>query len=350
MDRKLIGFILRKEKKDMFIKNSESITRGKQLLSDPDILNLFKKKYDLIHAMREYLYNCGAIEVEVAYMNKYREGAPVYQYETIDPVTNERFFLRHSPENFLRRVVQPFHHIYEIGKNFRVETEDKFRANEYMVLEHKSVEHSYHEGIDMMANMVKYAIEKTFGSLNTGIVDFSKLSIVTFDDMMKRHMGFSMYDPDYKAKALEALAPYELPISNEKYDWEVFELILKYFIEANISDPTIVIDYPIALQHISVADYDRGISERFTMVINSVEVCDGGVKFDNSQDYKAVFEENQDYSKHYLNIDDFEVSPEFYEDVDFIHEKMFGYGLGIDRLFAVSVGRSIHDVILFPHR
>jgi lysyl-tRNA synthetase class 2 len=342
--------MLAREIKDMFSKDSSSVARGKQLLSDPNTLSLFKKKFALIHAIRDYLYSCGAIEVEVAYMNKYREGAPLHQYETTDPVTKERFFLRHSPENFLRRVVQPFRHIYEIGKNFRVETEDAFRANEYIVLEHKSVEHTYRAGIDMMANMVKYAVNEAFGSLNTGVVDFSKLSIVTFDDMMKRHMGFSMYDPDYKTKALIALAPYELPISSEKYDWEVFELILKYFIEANINDPTIVIDYPIALQHISVADYDRVISERFTMVINTVEVCDGGVKFDNAKEYEVVFEENADYAKRYMDISDFEVSPEFYEDVDFTHEKMFGYGLGIDRLFAVCVGKNIHDIILFPHR
>lgn len=334
----------------MFVKDPRSAARGKQLLSDANMLEIFKKKYEFIHAIRDYLYNCGAIEVEVAYMNKYREGAPLLQYETLDPITKERFFLRHSPENFLRRVVQPFRHVYEIGKNFRVENEDPFRANEYIVLEHKSVEHTYLEGIAMMAEMVQYAVKQTFGSLNTGVVDFSKISIVTFDDMMKKHMGFSMYDPDYKKKALSALASYELPLSEEQYDWEVFELILKYFIEANISDPTIVINYPIPLQHISVVDNDKRIAERFTMVINTVEVCDGGVKFDNPAEYKAVFDENADYAKRYLGIEDFEMSPEFYEDIDYIHERMFGYGLGIDRLFAVCVGKNIHDIILFPHR
>ena len=334
----------------MFTKDAASATRGKQLLMDADTLDMFKKKYTFIHAIREYLYNCGAIEVEVAYMNKYREGAPLYQYETIDPLTQERFFLRHSPENYLRRIVQPFRHVYEIGKDFRVEEEAAFRANEFTVLEHKSVEHNYREGIDMVVNMIRYAVEKTFGSLDTGVVDFSKLAIVSFDDMMKKYMGFSMFDPNYKEKALAMLEPFELPISEEKYDWEVFDLILKYFIEANISTPTVVIDYPISLQHISVVDNKKKTAERFTMVINTVEICDGGVKFDNAAEYKAVFDENTDYSKRYLKIPDFEVSPEFYEDIDYVHERMFGYGLGIDRLFAVCVGKNIHDVILFPHR
>lgn len=334
----------------MYKKDEESRTRGKQLLQNHTILELFKKKYEMIHAIREYLYTCGAMEVEVAYLNKYREGAPLYQYETSDPITGERFFLRHSPENFLRRIVQPFHHVYEIGKNFRVEIEDDFRANEYTVLEHKSVDHTYMEGINMLVNMVKYTVEKTFGSLNTGVVDFNKLTIVTFDEMMKKHMGFGMSDPNFKNLALEALKPYELPVSKEKYDWEIYELIMKYFIEANIKDPTIVIDYPVALQHISVVNKKRNVAERFTMVINGVEVCDGGVKFDNAAEYRTVFEENEDYAKCYMNFEDFEISPDFYEDVEFSNMKMFGYGMGIDRLFAECVGKNIHDVILFPFR
>lgn len=334
----------------MYIKNEESRARGKQLLQKNDMLELFKKKYEMLHAIREYLYACGAIEVEVAYLNKYREGAPLSQYETRDPITGERFFLRHSPENFLRRIVQPFRHVYEIGKNFRVEIEDDFRANEYIVLEHKSVDHTYMEGINMMVNMVKYAVEKTFGSLNTGIVDFNKLTIVTFDEMMRKYMGFGMLDSNFKELALNALEPYELPVSEEKYEWEIYELILKYFIEANIEYPTVVIDYPKALQHISVVNEQRGIAERFTMVINGVEVCDGGVKFDNAAEYREVFDENKDYAKRYMNIEDFEMSPEFYEDIEFGHMKMFGYGMGIDRLFAVCVGKNIHDVILFPFR
>lgn len=334
----------------MYKKNPNAKTRGKQLLTDESTLDLFRKKFIFIRAVREFLHNCGVLEVEAPYLNIYREGAPLLQYETDDPVTGERFFLRHSPENFLRRIVQPFRQVYEMGKNFRIEKESDFRANEYILLEHWSAEHSYLDGVDMLKALLLYAVSTTFGSLNTGFVDFNKLSVVPFDEVMTKHLGFSMYDPDCAKKALVALKHYELPVSKEKYEWEIFELVLKHFVEANIKDPTIVIDFPVPLQHISVVDYEKQISQRLTLVIDGVEVSDGGIRFDNASDYRAVFDENADFARRYMELSDFAVSPEFYEDIDFVHEKVFVYGVGIDRLFALCVGKNIHDVILFPHR
>lgn len=334
----------------MYIKDEKSKLRGTQLLHDESILSMFKMKFNLIYYLREYLHSIGSIEVEVPYMNKYREGAPLVQYETVDPITNERFFLRHSPENFLRRVGQPFRNIYEIGKNFRVEYEDDFRANEYIVLEHKSVEHSYHQGVELVIALLKYSIQKTFGSLNTGIVNFQNLSVVSFDDLMQKNLGFSMHDPNAPELALKALEGIEEPVSEEKYEWEIYELVMKYFIEKKIEEPTIVVDFPVALQHTAVIDKEKHTSKRFSLIIKGVEVCDGGVKFDNSDEYRAVFKENEDFAKRYMGFEDFEVSPDFYTDIDSGHMEMFSFGLGIDRLFALCVGKNIHDVILFPFR
>lgn len=334
----------------MYHKDEKSKYRGTQLLEDESVRDMFKKKFDLIHHLREYMYSVGSIEVEVPYMNKYREGAPLVQYETIDPITKERFFLRHSPENFLRRIGQPFRNIYEIGKNFRVEYEDDFRANEYLVLEHKSVEHSYQQGVELVIELLKYITVNTFGSLNTGFIDFQNLNVVTFDDLMRHHLGFSMHDPNASELALKALEDIEQPLSKEKYDWEIYELVMKYFIEKRIDQPTIVIDFPVALQHTAVIDKDRKIAKRFSLIVKGIEVCDGGVKFDNSDEYRAVFEENEDFARRYMGFEDFEVSPEFYVDIDSGHMEMFSFGLGIDRLFALCVGKNIHDVILFPFR
>lgn len=334
----------------MYIKDKKANLRGMQLLNDEAVLKMFKMKFDMIHHFREYLYSVGSIEVEVPYMNRYREGAPVVQYETIDPITNERFFLRHSPENFLRRIGQPFHNVYEIGKNFRVEYEDDFTANEYMVLEHKSVDYSYQQGIDLLIDLLKYVITNTFGSLNTGEIDFNNLTVITFDEIMKKNLGFSMHDHDAYNLALKALEEIEQPISAEKYEWEIYELVMKHFIEKKIKEPTIVVDFPVALQHTSVIDKEKHTSKRFSLIIKGVEVCDGGVKFDNAAEYKAVFEENEDYARRYMDITDFKVSPEFYTDVESGHMEMFSFGLGIDRLFALCVGKNIHDVILFPFR
>ena len=159
-----------------------------------------------------------------------------------------------------------------------------------------------------------------------------------------------MHDPNASKLALKALEGIEEPLSKEKYDWEIYELVMKYFIEKKIEEPTIVTDFPVALQHTAVIDREKQISKRFSLIIKGIEVCDGGIKFDNSDEYRAVFEENEDFARRYMGFEHFEVSPEFYTDVDNGHMEMFSFGLGIDRLFALCVGKNIHDVILFPFR
>ena len=138
-----------------------------------------------------------AIEIEIPYLNAYREGAPIGQYQTIDPVTNERLFLRHSPENHLRRIVHPFRHVFEIGKNFRIEREDEFHANEFLVLEEKSAEHGYIDGMNMVVKLVQTAILSTFGSLNTGHVDVSFFQFIEFETLLNEFTGLSLNE-EYK--------------------------------------------------------------------------------------------------------------------------------------------------------
>lgn len=57
---------------------------------------MFKWKFTMLHSIREFLFLSGAIEVDVPYMNRYREGAPLEQFETTNPVSKGRYLLRHS--------------------------------------------------------------------------------------------------------------------------------------------------------------------------------------------------------------------------------------------------------------
>ena len=332
----------------MYLGNGEDCSRGKQLLENSALLEMFKRKFVVIHYIREYMYNVGAVEVEVPYLNKYREGAPLGQFQTIDPVTNERLFLRHSPENYLRRVAPALEHIYELGKNFRIEEEDDYHANEFLVLEDKSTLHDYESGMAMLVELIKYALVKVYGDCKTDYFDMRALKYVKFDDLFLLNCGFRLDDPLFKEKCINLLKDYELPLSKELYDWEILELIQSHLIERNIVEPTIIIDYPQPLQHFSPYNKKRNSYERFSLIINGVEVCDGGMKFDNVEEYRAVLEENEDYARRYLGMSDFIVSPFMYSDVECSKANVFSFGLGIDRLFAICEGKKIHDVILFP--
>ena len=84
------------------------------------------------------------------FLQRTREGAPVDQWSTINPVTGELWFLRHCMEDHLRRLTPTFPRVFEIGKAVRAEKRSAFHATEFLVLELVFRHVSYADGLDLI--------------------------------------------------------------------------------------------------------------------------------------------------------------------------------------------------------
>ncbi len=127
---------------------------------------------------------------------------------------------------------------------------------------------------------------------------------------------------------------------------EIFENI----VEANLIQPTFIIDYPKSISPLSKASPENPqIAERFELFINGMECANG---FSELNDPQEQYERFIDQMKE-RETGDHEA---MVMDEDYIRALAYGMppaagiGIGIDRLVMLLTNKhSIRDVILFPH-
>lgn len=321
---------------------------GIYLQENPAAVDFFRVRASFIRNVRSFMSNIGAIELEMPCLQVYREGAPVQQFVTTHPITGEKFYLRHCMEDHLRRLCDSFGQLYELGKAFRVEIEDSKKANEFTVLQYVGKDVGYERGLSTVMRLVQESISTTFSSQEALDLVFDQIQMVTFDELMQRTLGFGINDENFRGKSSEALGSYGSVVSESLLDWEVYEELLKYVLEPSLIQPTIIYNYPPALQHVAKIDAATGVAQRFSLIMNGIEVCDGGVKFNTSSKYREVYEKNATYRTVHFEIGDNDLPDEFFTDIDYRSSEVFTFGLGIDRILSVCTNKSIHEVQLHP--
>lgn len=322
---------------------------GSYLSRHPEAVDLFRRRARFIRAFREHLDAAGAVELEMPCLQRYREGAPVHQFVTRHPLTGERFYLRHCMEDHLKRIANSFGMVYELGKAFRAEIEHKYKANEFTVMEFVGMQMSLQRGVELMCNVMQAAIRDAFGTCQLPTVDFSEFRVIAFEAWMTEVLGFGFRDASWREKSIHALAERGVSLNSQLADWEVYEELLKWILEPSVAAPTVVVDYPPALQHVADVDAGRDVALRMSFIANGIEIGDGGVKFAGASGYRAVYAENAEYRQNMMDIPDNDEPEEYYKDIDDYNEQVFSAGIGIDRLFALCAGKGLHEVILFPH-
>ena len=131
---------------------------------------------------------------------------------------------------------------------------------------------------------------------------------------------------------------------------QYFVGIIDNHVEANLIQPTFIIDYPKSISPLSKASpEDPRVAERFELFINGMEVANG---FSELNDPREHFDRFVDQMAERERGDE----EAMVLDEDYIRALAYGMppaagiGIGIDRLVMLLANKhSIRDVILFPH-
>lgn len=380
------------------LKDCEHIYRRRylDLLTNQESRNRFVVRSKIIRHIRKFLDERDFMEVETPMMNLIPGGAAAKPFITHHNELNTDFYLRVSPELYLKQlVIGGMNRVYELGKNYRNEGIDLTHNPEFTMCEFYMAYGNYEDLMvmteDLLSGMVndmfgKYEVEyhpdKREEKVEKKIINFCKpyRRIDILEELNKQMKERIEKWEDVNAKLAnvninannrftdEYLRSFKLTGSNldDNHDFLVYYMekeeislglphtmprildkLISEYIEPLCTNPTFLIHHPVVMSPLAKLKGDN-ICERFELFVNGKEICNAYTELNDPFDQKQRFE---DQVKHGDDGDDeaMKMDKGFVMALEFGLPPTAGWGIGIDRFcMFLSNAANIRDVILFP--
>jgi lysyl-tRNA synthetase class 2 len=320
------------------------------LWANPEVMQRFKMRSDMVSSIRRFLNDKGFLEVETPMMQTLAGGAAAKPFTTHHNSLDLDLFMRIAPELFLKRLlVGGMEKVFEINRNFRNEGLSTRHNPEFTMMELYQAYADYNVMMDVTEEMTCMLIENhcegqklPFGEME---IDYTRpWRRAKYADLLKEHAGCDIDDlPAVRTKAKE-LDIHEADMDDAVVINEVFEAT----VEEHLVNPTFVIDYPAALCPLTKqSKADPRYAERFELFIGKMELANAYTELNDPDVQEANFRSQL------RGLSDEETMAKM--DDDFVNALKYGMppagglGVGIDRLIMLLTNAtSIRDVVLFP--
>lgn len=327
------------------------------LITNEDARNVFKKRTQIVQAIREFFIRHDYLEVETPMLHSIPGGASAKPFVTHHNALDMQMFLRIAPELYLKRlVVGGFEKVFEINRNFRNEGLSTRHNPEFTMLEFYEAYRDYKYLMDFTERLFREVAEKVLGTTQISYQGkeldlgkpFHRLTMV--QAIQKFHPQFTdaqLNDRTFVVNALEDLkAKYKPEDGIGGLQLSLFEELA----EAHLFEPTFIIDYPVEVSPLArSSDKNHEITERFELFIVGREIANGFSELNDAEDQAARFDAQ-------VAAKDAGDEEAMFKDNDYVRALEYGLpptagqGIGIDRLvMLLTDSASIRDVILFPH-
>lgn len=325
------------------------------MVANPEVLDTFKKRIQVVQCMREWLTGQGYLEVETPMLHPIPGGATARPFITRHNTYDEDFYLRIAPELYLKKlIVGGFDKVFEINRCFRNEGVDTRHNPEFTTMELYEAYQDYMGLMDETEEMLTYIVEQVCGApefeyQGTTISVKRPWKRMTLFDAIREYAGIDLEQTTDKAEAAKLAESVGVEVDPTMGYGKIVDEVMSVKVQPNLVQPTFLYDYPLEISPLAKKHRDNPIiTERFQPFIGCLEVGNAFSELndpiDQHERFKAqvALREAGDDEAQFLDED-------FITALEVGMPPTAGLGIGIDRLaMLVTDSPSIRDVILFP--
>ncbi len=325
------------------------------LIANPQVMDIFRQRAQIIKAVRDFLDGEGFLEVETPVLQPIYGGAAARPFTTYHHRLGTELYLRIADELYLKRlIVGGFEKVWEYCKDFRNEGMDRNHNPEFSMVELYWAYADYRDIMDLFKRLILSVAEqvaaKTMIEYEGHTIDLTgNWKEIRLLDAVSEAVGEDV--AALGEDALRALCnKLELQVDNI-VGWG--KLVDKLFVEKvrpNLIQPTFITDHPVELSPLAKPHRQvKGLTERFQPYIGGLEMGNAFSELNDPIDQKERLLAQIEAAR----AGDEEAPAVLDEDYILALEHGMpptgGLGFGVDRLVMIFTDQhSIRDVILFP--
>lgn len=322
------------------------------LILNPELKDLFRKKSIFWSSMREFLIKKGFLEVETPVLENTAGGADANPFVTHHNALDIDVYLRISMGELWQKrlMVAGFDKTFEIGRQFRNEGMSKEHLQDYTQMEFYMGYANYEETMRLVEEMYKYVIQSAFGTSHFTIgkhtVDIDTTwERIDYATTIKEHYGidFSTVTREELQKKLKELKVQFDPLDEKgrlvDYLWKT--------IRKDIAGPAFLVGHPVEVSPLAKRIPENAqFVERYQVIIAGTEVGNGYSELNDPIDQAERFNAQQqmrDKGDEEAQMND----SDFVRALEYGMPPVSGFGIS-ERLFAVMADKPVRECVLFP--
>ncbi|MGK6350858.1 lysine--tRNA ligase [Parapedobacter sp. DT-150] len=324
------------------------------LVVNPQVRDTFVKVSKVKTAIRDFLNERGALEVDTPVLQSIPGGAAARPFATHHNALDIPLYLRIANELYLKRlIVGGYDWVYEFSRNFRNEGMDRTHNPEFTVLEFYVAYKDYLWMMDITEKLFEQVALATNGATvlpvgNNHLNFAAPYPRVSIYDAIKEHTGFDVSGLD-EAGLRDVCKQLDIPADESMGKGKLIDEIFGEKCEHHYIQPTFIIDYPVEMSPLTKKHRSKpGLVERFELMVNGKELANAYSELNDPIDQRIRFEEQ-------LTLMERGDDEAMFIDYDFLRALEYGMpptagiGIGIDRLAMLMTNQqSIQDVLFFP--
>lgn len=337
--------------------------RALDLIVNPDSLQRLVTRSKIIQFIRSYLIEKNFLEVNTPVLCSSYGGANAKPFKTFFNDLKSDFFLRISPELFLKElIVGGLPAIFEIGPQFRNESIDNTHNPEFFSLELYKAFNDYIDmlnlGEEMISSVVKYIMGSYIVvSTRDGVakeIDFTppfkRVDMISTLEEKTDTVFPTNYFTEEANKFLDDLCiKHNVECGHPRTASRLIDKLVGHFIEPECASPTFIMNHPLIMSPLAKQHREKPhLTERFELFVNGFELCNAYTEQNDPLLQLEAFQE-QMKSKHLGDVEAQVINKHFIKVLELGMPNTGGFGLGLERLAMLLTNTwKIANVIYFP--